>query len=226
MKKNGNLTRELAIDHLLIGTPDLDLGCQWVADLFGVEPVAGGSHPGHGTRNALLGLENDVYIEILAPDPEQSKDLPTSYYLRKMEQPSLMWWAARCQDFDHISNLLQIQNISIKSRGPWCRLLPDGQELKWELLIPGTSEFQTALPFFIDWKNMQLHPSRNLPVCGALNSLKINHPATEKLQLIMGSTAQLNQQPTKQLRAELDINGKIITLETPTIFPKGVGETE
>lgn len=217
-------TCEVAIDHLLIGTPELEQGCQAIFELFGVEPVMGGSHPGHGTRNALLGLEDDIYIEILAPDPMQPADLPSAKYLRGLKQTSLMWWAARCHDFDAIAERLQQQNIDIQSRGPWSRRLPDGHELKWELLIPGGSGFNAALPFFIDWEDMALHPSRNLPVCGALKSLQISHPASDKLQQILGSCYQTGPGPGSQLRAELSIGGNTLHLTTPDDFPPAISD--
>lgn len=224
---NSNIisTEETSVDHLLIGTPDLELGLEYAQGLFGSKPVIGGSHPGIGTRNALLGLKNNVYIEILAPDPNQSKDLALGQYLRSLKQPNFMWWAARSQNFELISQQLKLQNINIKSRGPWSRQLPDGKLLHWELLIPSSSEFQTALPFFINWHNMELHPSRNLPICGELKSFQISHPACGKLEEIIGSNFTMKRTSSKQLRAELDINGKTIVLKTPEKFPPGMGET-
>lgn len=214
----------LAIDHLLIGTPELALGCQYISELFGTEPVFGGVHPGIGTCNALLGLEDDVYIEIIAPDPEQTADLPLAKYLRGLKQTALMWWAVRCHDFDALAERLQQNDVEVLSRQPGSRRLPDGRELLWELLIPGSAEFQAAIPFFIEWNDMALHPSRTLPVCGALNSMQVSHPASGKLQQILGSCFKAGHGSGKSLQAGLTIGGNILHLTTADKFPPGMAE--
>ena len=43
-----------ALDHLLVGTADLEQGVRWMQQQAGVRAVPGGSHPGVGTRNAPL----------------------------------------------------------------------------------------------------------------------------------------------------------------------------
>ena len=91
-----------AVDHIVIGIADLESGMARFATLTGVRPAIGGSHPGRGTRNALVSLGGRQYAELIAPDPAQAgtKD---AYGLSAFSEPRMLMWAASTTDIDALA---------------------------------------------------------------------------------------------------------------------------
>jgi len=179
------------LDHLLIASPDLQAGCDYAEELLGIQPVNGGSHFGMGTRNALLGLSDGAYIEIIAPDPAQNADIPLGAYLQTLNAPRLTWWAARCNDINKCKKSLLENAIDGGEIHSWSRQLPDGRILSWKMLLPADPVLASALPFFIQWDNMADHPSIELPVVGEIAMLRIQHPDHVRLRNVLGADVNL-----------------------------------
>src|SRR5262245_11630720 len=85
------------LDHILLGASDLDAGIAWVEQHTGVRAAFGGVHPGRGTRNALLALGPQRYLEIIAPDPKQPVQ-GLALQLQSMNEPRVFNWAVHTGD--------------------------------------------------------------------------------------------------------------------------------
>jgi hypothetical protein len=167
-----------AVDHLLLGAGDLDHGIAWVEKTTGVKAVVGGSHPGVGTRNALVSLGGRRYLEIIAPDPDQA-DYNFRIDVRKLAQPRLITWAAGTTDIDGVAK--RALDAGLETFGPQegSRARPDGKLLRWktfgvmnEFGAPGVE----PIPFFIEWARDSLHPSQDSPKGCELRAIEIEHP--------------------------------------------------
>ena len=156
------------VDHLVVGSADLDRGIRWVEERLGTAPVFGGVHDGLGTRNALLGL-GDQYLEVLALDPEQAGTTSSvSEQVRPLAEPALV--------------TLAVGKSELANPVPMSRVRADGVRLQWEL------EFTSTPLFFIDWKDCP-RPS-GLPDGGRITSLIVTTPDPALLAGVAGVMVQ------------------------------------
>lgn len=104
----------MLVDHLVYATPDLDLGVDRIERLLGIRAAPGGQHPGAGTRNALIALGPDVYLEIVGPDREQPEPAqPRWFRIDELEEPRLVTWAAKSNDIALTSDTARQSGIEL-----------------------------------------------------------------------------------------------------------------
>jgi len=197
-----------AVDHLLLGVPDLEAGMKWFEEKTGVRPAGGGSHPGRGTRNALVSLGGRHYLEIIAPDPAQVgvvNELAAS--LKKLTAPRLITWAAASTDLEATLSRFDAGKVVHSPALPGSRKRLDGRELSWRT-VGVESEMGELIPFFIDW-GTTAHPSADAPTGVRLVALTFRHPKPEAL------TAELSRLGIAAEVSKADQPGLSARLETP-----------
>ena len=199
-----------AVDHLIIGAADLDRGIQWLEQRTGVRAAIGGTHPGRGTRNALIALRGRQYVELVAPDPAQPASLAS--HLRSINEPRLIGWAAGTPDIEALAKRIRAMGHEPTAPRPGSRARPDGRLLKWTTLGVN-SKFAAGgvdpIPFFIAWAADSAHPSSDSPAGCELSSLEFEHPNAEDLS---DALARLEISATVRQAQSVGI---VATLTTP-----------
>lgn len=164
------------IDHIVLATNSLESAkAQWLS-ASGIQAIDGGSHKGLGTRNALSGLSDGAYIELLAPDPEQPikqrPSLPSTL--------SPFHWAIAVDDLGNLASKLDAKGASHTGVIDMARATPSGSSLCWQLLFVRDDCAGGVMPFFINWLDSQ-HPSKTLDAGAELIEICATAPAQSAL---------------------------------------------
>jgi len=164
------------VDHLVYGTQDLERTIDEWEDLLGVRARYGGQHVGQGTHNAVLALAPATYLEILAPDPNQSEpDHPRWLGIDGIAAPRMLTWAAKGRHLESIVSQAENDGIALGCVLSGSRNRPDGSVLAWKLTDPHRLLADGLIPFFIDWGDSP-HPATSAPTGCALIALRAEHP--------------------------------------------------
>jgi glyoxalase-like protein len=175
------------VDHLILGTRDLDEGIRRFEERTGVRPMAGGEHPGRGTRNALVSLGPGLYVEILAPQAT-APDSGAAAALRALTDLTPFGWAVFVRDVDAARRRLSDAGVGVSAIKPGSRARPDGSLLQWK-----TFEIEkpplAGVPFFIRWGDGTTHPSQDAPGGCRLERLRIFSSDAAALRRVFASLA-------------------------------------
>ena len=160
----------LYLDHIMYAVPDLEDSMAEIASITGIVPSNGGVHPGNGTRNALLGLSDSSYLEIIGPDKKQNLENTLGELLVSKNTSGIRAWAVAVSDLALVADVAQDLGFRVRERKEMSRKTPEGSLLEWELLF---LDGGPLLPFFIDWKGSE-HPARKAPSGCGLSELSIS----------------------------------------------------
>ena len=197
------------LDHLVLAVPDLDAACEWFLNLTGIHPVYGGRHLDFGTHNALVGLGERCYLELIATDPAAHITVPRWMAVDSVEQPMLTRWALASTQLSEKAAVLEQYEIGLGELRTGSRTLPSGRVLTWMLSLPKATPLVEVAPFLIDWSNSEAHAADALKTQARLLSLSLKHPQPQKIRGLL-----------RQLAIEVDVTQHNTTkicasIETP-----------
>jgi len=204
------------LDHILLGSSDLDAGIAFVREHTGVTAASGGVHPGRGTRNALLSLGDRHYLEIIAPDPAQS-GASDHYGLKKLTEPRLVGWAAHPGNLDAFAGRLRNAELAFDGPTAGSRRRPDGRLLEWRTLNLHDDR-DGLLPFFIEWSANTVHPSADAPAGCKILGFEVSTPDSAELlriSTLLGLNLPVTHGEKPQLLARIaGPDGRIVSLSS------------
>jgi hypothetical protein len=153
----------MRLDHLSFAAePDgLSATAERLGRALGAEFVDGGFHPRFGTRNRILPLADETYLEVVEVlDHPAADNVPFGQAVRARSQAGGGWlgWVVRVDDLAPIEQRLGRDAV------PGNRHLPTGEQLTWRQIGIKGLQADPQLPFFVRWLcDMSLHPSNSAP---------------------------------------------------------------
>jgi len=179
------------IDHLVLGTADLERGGAWLERFLGVTLSPPGKHLRMGTHNRLLSLGPKCYLELIAIDPAAPAPFMRRWFgldtpdvqERITARPRLIGWVARTGEIDALTHKTGglLGGVHPMERG-------DGPEkFRWRITVPedGYPVEGGLVPSLIQW-DVPIHPSDRLPdqQC-RFEWMEAAHPSPAKVNYLL-----------------------------------------
>ncbi|WP_170607071.1 VOC family protein [Ruegeria arenilitoris] len=198
----------MQLDHIAVSGSTLEAAIAHVEQALGVSLQPGGKHAKFGTYNRLLGLEDGLYLEAIAVDPDApAPEQPRWFDLDRFSGPArLTNWICRVSDIDAIT----------MPDGPVTPIDLDRGALRWRMAVPasGRLPYDNLYPALIQWQG-DLHPARMLQSSGVrLRRLIVYHPDALELAKLLGQIKLIEfDTGPAAIRAEFETPWGVRTLE-------------
>lgn len=169
----------IELDHLTVFAPTLREGVAHVRDCLDLDMPLGGAHREMGTHNHLLRLGDDVFLEVIAVDP-QAEQPPWPRWFGLDDQAALRraWdaglrlrgWVARTRDIDA---LLAEHGALFGEK----RRVSRG-DLAWHFAVPkdGSLPGGGSLPSVMSWGDGGTPAPRMPDLCARLRAFEVELP--------------------------------------------------
>ncbi len=185
-----NLTNPVKIDHLVIGAGNLDQGVAYVKEHLGVDIPFGGVHTTMGTHNHLMRLGDDVFLEVIAVNPDLPPlghprwfGLDDPYVRQQIEKrPALLTWVVRTRDIHQLLGTHRSFSFGTPEK------IRRGN-LAWYFGLPDDGRLFASgmLPYVMQWLT-HVHPAGQMADPGCrLQYIEIYHPRAKWLGRVLDS---------------------------------------
>jgi len=170
------------LDHLAVAGESLADAVAHVEDALGVRMGAGGQHARYGTHNRLIGLDDGLYLEAIAIDPDATPPTyPRWFDLDRFTGAArLANWICRTSDLKTVLDGIA-QNAGVP-------VAMERGDLRWLMAVPETGilPMEGAFPAVLQWQ-VPTPPGERLASSGCrLVHLDVAHPEAHSLAEILG----------------------------------------
>ncbi len=167
----------MRFDHIAVAAETLAEATAHAETSLGVALQPGGEHAVFHTHNTLLGLEDGLYLEAIAINPEAPRpERPRWFDLDRFAGPArLTNWICACDDLD--------ATLAALPEGFGEPVALQRGDLRWRMAVPrsGILPFDNCAPALIEW-DTDVHPATRLDHSGCrLTGLRITHPEAAAL---------------------------------------------
>lgn len=201
----------IAFDHVAIAGETLDAAQAHVENALGVALQPGGAHDVFFTHNALLGLEDGLYLEAIAINPNAPRPTRPRWFDldRFAGDPRLTNWICRTDNLSAVlADLPGTMGAPVDlQRGA----------MRWKMAVPasGILPYDNCAPALIQWQTAS-HPAAELKRSGVrLRRLTVRHPQG-------GALADLLPSVLADERVAIETGPRAMSAEFET--PHGVRE--
>lgn len=182
---------DMRVDHVSYAAEHdgLQATAERLAKLIGVDPVDGGVHPRFGTRNVILPLAHERYVEVVeCLDHPASDKAPFGQAVKARSEAGGGWlgWVISVDDIRPLEARLGRDSVEGN------RHRPDGIELRWRQIGVKGLMSDPQLPFYVQWADPAIHPSVDAHTSVTIEGLQIAgdpERVTEWLGLPPGRTS-------------------------------------
>jgi hypothetical protein len=182
----------IEFDHIAIGAGTLQAGVDWLQSETNINIPVGGEHPKMGTHNHVMSTGDDVYIEVIANNPNAPQPERPRWFgmddprveLSLYKAPRVFAWVCRTNNVTRMLNLLKdlgnetdLGTATDMQRG----------DLHWKIALrkDGLVPLWGSAPLLIEWPNGP-HPSQNMADLGMrFASLNIETPHSSALSSLL-----------------------------------------
>lgn len=171
----------LLLDHLAVAGETLAAAQAHVEQALGVSLQPGGEHAVFHTHNALLGLDDGLYLEAIAINPDAPQPTRRRWFdLDRFQGPArLTNWICQSDDIE--------VDLAALPGGMGDPVALQRGDLRWRMAVPqdGRLPFDNCAPALIQW-DTALHPARMLAPSGVrLRRLTVQHPEAEAMNAML-----------------------------------------